>query len=650
MVTGIAPSAKYPVRLGRRLSIALALIVVIMLCAGAFSVHLGTRINQKNTAIDQQHVHTLAAAEIHASFQYLISEIRHIQATGRFERAPRVRDLQQGLARTIRAFMDFHRTEEQSSDEALEEPILDNLARLEADLGAVSERSAMVFGERKLLSPAEMEQLSDLMIRVMRNRAELSHFHSELVTRLSKESQRLDRLGVRTYLAFSVIAGLLVGLASFVLQRKIATPLARLSRAALEIADGNLGDRVPVTTRDDIGQLSHRFNVMADQLQARERELKVAEERLRTKLREMEALNQIGMQLLDRGGLSGQDALLGLIAERAREVLGVDASAICLATMEPESVLVHSISGPDEAFCARAGVVRRSAARDGGVQHTIADCPVLRPEFAGSHLTLPLRRGGETRGFLCVATREPRTLGADQIELLTAFSAHAAITIEQFRLDAEVQKLAAFEERGRIAREIHDGLAQTVGLLHLRIRQAQAKASREKFSPLDNDLEEMAMISGGAYEEVRNSVSGLRIPRTPDTGLAAALGGLLHLFSAQTRLLVKLKADGAETVQLSLETELQVVWIVREALNNVRKHAQVDRASVHVEHRDAVIRVCVEDRGRGFDSATIAANGLHFGLRSMQERAERCGGTLEIVSAPGRGTRVTTILPLEGRA
>jgi two-component system NarL family sensor kinase len=312
--------------------------------------------------------------------------------------------------------------------------------------------------------------------------------------------------------------------------------------------------------------------------------------------------------------------------------------------------LVHSISGPQEAFYAKAGVVRRLTACDGGVPHTIADCPVLRPEFAGSHFTLPLQRGGEPRGFLCVATREPRTFGAEQIALLTAFSAQATITIEQFRLDAEVQKLAAIEERERIAREIHDGLAQTVSLLHLRIRQAQAKASREQVSLLDNDLEEMALISDGAYEEVRNSISGLRIPRTPGQGLAAALGRLLHDFTAQTRLPVELKADGADTVRLSPETELQVVQIVREALHNVRKHAQVDRASVQVEHQDAVILVRVEDRGRGFDPATIAADGLPFGLRSMRERAERCGGTLEVVSAPGCGTRVTMILPLEGRA
>jgi two-component system, NarL family, nitrate/nitrite sensor histidine kinase NarX len=646
----MASSADYPVRLGRRLTVALAFIVLILLCAGTFSIHLGKQIHRINNAIDQQHTHALAAGGIHARLHHLVSEILYIQATGRLEQAPRVRDLRQGLAQAIRTFMDFHQTEEQSPDEALEEPILASLARLEADLGSLSERSATVFGEGKLLNQADIEQLSDLMTRVIRNGEELSRFHRDLVTRLSAESQRLDRLGVRTFLAFLVIAGLLVGLAAVFLRRKIATPLARLSRAALEIADGRFGDRVPVTTRDDIGRLSHSFNVMADQLQAREAELKAAEGRLRTKLRALETLNQIGMQLLDRGGLSGQDAILAGIAERAREVLGVDASAICLATMKPESVLVHSVSGPDEAFCARTGVVRCSAACQGGTQHTTAGCPVLRSEFVGSHFTLPLQRGGETRGFLCVGTREQRTLDVAEIELLTAFSAQAAIAIQQFRLDAEVQRLAAFEERERIAREIHDGLAQTVSLLHLRIRQAQAKASREGFSSLDNDLEEMAMISDGAYDEVRASVSDLRTPRTADQGLTAALRQLLHHFGLQSRLLVELKADSAEAVRLSPEPEAQVVGIVREALNNVRKHAQVDRATVQVERQDAAVRVRVEDRGRGFDPAMIATSGARFGLRSMKDRAERCGGTLEIVSAPGRGTCVTMVIPLEGRA
>ena len=95
-------------------------------------------------------------------------------------------------------------------------------------------------------------------------------------------------------------------------------------------------------------------------------------------------------------------------------------------------------------------------------------------------------------------------------------------------------------------------------------------------------------------------------------------------------------------------SEAQVIRIVQEALNNVRKHAQVDRARVCVECKEGWLCVSVHDEGRGFDPASFATpNGLHFGLRGMRERAGGLGGKLEIVTAPGQGTSVIVLLPPE---
>jgi signal transduction histidine kinase len=167
-------------------------------------------------------------------------------------------------------------------------------------------------------------------------------------------------------------------------------------------------------------------------------------------------------------------------------------------------------------------------------------------------------------------------------------------------------------------------------------------------TPIGNALEEMASISSTAYDEIRQSIYGLRTMVSASLGFVPTLTELLHEFSMQNQMLVKLEADGAETLRLSPASEPQVVRIVQEALNNVRKHAQVDRVRVHVERKEGWLCVSVRDDGRGFDPAKCATpNGLHFGLQGMRERAEGLGGKLEVVTAPGQGTCVMVQLPLE---
>jgi signal transduction histidine kinase len=247
-----------------------------------------------------------------------------------------------------------------------------------------------------------------------------------------------------------------------------------------------------------------------------------------------------------------------------------------------------------------------------------------------------------------VATREERIFSPDERGLLTALAAQAALTVEQSRLDAEVQRLAVLEERERLAREMHDGLAQAVSCLHLRIRQAQAAVPPEHFASIGSALEEMAAISGDMYEEIRRSISALRAMGSWDLGFVSALSVFLREFSAQRRLPVTLEADGVASIRLARDSESQVIRIVQEALNNVCKHARVDRARVRVECQDARLCVSVQDDGQGFDPAlTISPSALHFGLQGMQERAESLGGTLVIETAPGRGTRVVATVPLE---
>jgi two-component system nitrate/nitrite sensor histidine kinase NarX len=425
-------------------------------------------------------------------------------------------------------------------------------------------------------------------------------------------------------------------------------PLVRVANAAAGIAEGRLAGRVPVVRGDEIGHLSTAFNVMADRLQARERELRAAQAQLERKVRQLEILNQIGKEMLAFNGVNGPETILSSMVEKACELLGVEAAVICASASRSGELRVCSTSGPAEAFVDGKSEVLHAAACGQGAQQSFADCPVMRPERVRSRLAIPLKHGSEVSGVLCVGSFDERTFSAEERELATALASQAAITLEHSRLDAEVRRLAILDERARIARDIHDGLAQSVSLLHLKIRQAQELIPPGHTAPIGNALEEMAGISSTAYNEIRQSIYGMRTMVSASLGFVPTLTELLHEFSAQNDILVKLTVDGAEAVRLSPASEPQVIRIVQEAMNNVRKHAQVDRARVCVEIKDGWLSVSVQDEGRGFDPATFAApNGLHFGLQGMRERAEQLGGKLEIVTAPGQGTCVTVLLPPE---
>jgi len=191
----------------------------------------------------------------------------------------------------------------------------------------------------------------------------------------------------------------------------------------------------------------------------------------------------------------------------------------------------------------------------------------------------------------------------------------------RYPLHEEVREYAANEERRRIARDIRDGVARGVSLLHLKIPQAQSLIPPERSAPLTDLSREAVTLSAVAYEEIRRSILGLRTMVSRSLGLVPALTEFLHDFSVQSGIRVDLEVgEGAE---IHLPSTAQ----------------------------DGVVRMIIEDDGRGWEpKAVFAPDPTHVGLEIMRERAENLRGTLEIATAPWRGTRVTLTVPLERTA
>jgi nitrate/nitrite-specific signal transduction histidine kinase len=225
------------------------------------------------------------------------------------------------------------------------------------------------------------------------------------------------------------------------------------------------------------------------------------------------------------------------------------------------------------------------------------------------------------------------------------------LMLDQLRDNEErLRGMATLEERGRLAQELHDSLAQELAVLHIELIKAECSLPTIKTADARKMIRAMREIVDRAYEDVRESIFGLRATASDNFDLIRTFPEYLLKFSTLKGIPVDLVVGNPEDVQLAPHAEIQLVRIIHEALSNVSKHAQATRSIVKFERDGKFARITIEDNGRGFTADRGMDKNLHFGLQIMRERAEGVSGKLKIESAPGRGTKVMVYLPLEQRS
>ena len=152
-----------------------------------------------------------------------------------------------------------------------------------------------------------------------------------------------------------------------------------------------------------------------------------------------------------------------------------------------------------------------------------------------------------------------------------------------------------------------------------------------------------------AYEDIRQAMFGLRTMVSRGLGFIPTLTEYLHDFSELRKIPIDLRINNADAFRFSPPVEIQLIRIIHEALTNVFKHAQASHSAVKFEREGDATKITIEDDGKGFIPEQVMQKKLHFGLKTMRERAEAIGGKLAVESAPGKGTRVIVILPFKER-
>ncbi len=259
-------------------------------------------------------------------------------------------------------------------------------------------------------------------------------------------------------------------------------------------------------------------------------------------------------------------------------------------------------------------------------------------------------------GLVVVGSAVERTFGVDDVETLASLANQAAIAIENARLQDRLRDLAVVEERERIAREMHDGLAQVLGYVSTKSQAVEEYLATGRIEEARGQLGELSGAARSVYVDVREAILGLRSPIDPAIGLVGAVEAYARRFAEASKLAVVVDSSPAsQVVALAPEAQAQVFRIVQESLTNVRKHAAAGRAGVRIAVEDGALVIRVSDDGRGLAAqagspavtqAGSPADWPRYGLQAMRERAAAIGGSVEWSNRPGSGVEVRITVPV----
>ena len=292
----------------------------------------------------------------------------------------------------------------------------------------------------------------------------------------------------------------------------------------------------------------------------------------------------------------------------------------------------------------------RAGDLDGAANVNVVTCSRLRWLVDGTeglryHASIPLYAHGKQLGVMNVASPDWRELSPDDLRLLYTVGDLLSIAIERARLFERSVQFGAIEEHNRLAREIHDTLAQGLAAIALQLETADALLEAGTRPDMARQTVQQALgLTRTNLDEARRSVMDLRAAPLEGRSLGNALTALAEEWAGKIGLDLKLVLTG-ENHPLPMRIESGLYRIAQEVLTNVARHAQARELSVELVVTPDQARLVISDDGRGFDVDHIPKG--RYGLIGMNERARLLGGQLEVQSCPGEGTCIEVVISLE---
>jgi len=370
--------------------------------------------------------------------------------------------------------------------------------------------------------------------------------------------------------------------------------------------------------------------------------------RLARKTQSLDILYEVSTSLSQPGGL---EQLLDSFLDTFIELVDARAASVRLTTEDGHTRLIASRGlAPEVAERDRQMPAGRCpcgwAASQGGlrIQSGTAPCAALigRPMLerdCTEFVVVPVQYQDRILGVYNLFLDRPlEAMGEDIRDLLISVGRHLGLAIEKARLEGEARRLAIMEERNLIGNELHDSLAQSLIGMRLQLKLLSESLARKDFGAAQYEANRLRRAMTQANADLRSLLTDYRL-KIDDAGLVQTLANLVERFGRETGIAVYFQND-CRAFALTPVQEIQVFYIIQEALTNIRKHSGARNVRIMLNNEDDLYTVLIEDDGLGMAGSAEGMPGEHAGLEIMRERTERLQGQIVIESESGEGTRI----------
>ncbi|MDO4231297.1 MAG: type IV pili methyl-accepting chemotaxis transducer N-terminal domain-containing protein [Lautropia sp.] len=468
----------------------------------------------------------------------------------------------------------------------------------------------------------------------------------------------LLRLSQAVLIALAVIGTLAV---VYLLYRWIIRPVASLHGGILRMADRDFSVRLPVNSSDELGALAQGFNHMASQLQSLYEDLG---EHVRQKTAELERQNRHLSALYNMSVFLNQpidiDALCHGFIERVMKEFYADGGSI--RVLDPSGERLHIVVSvgfsealEDSEHCMRTDAcVCGEATRQGTVvirdfreMKRLEGIGCVREGFRGLSV-FQIMTPDALLGSYSLHFKTRTQIPEREVQVLEMLGQHLGAALDNRRLSVKARELAVAEERNLVAQGLHDSLAQGLNFLNLQTQMLGSAVQKRDWKEVSDIVPLLKTGVTESYQDVRELLQNFRT-RLGGESLRKAVEETIARFRRQSAVQVSLRVNDRDGAPLHPEQQLQVLFILQEALSNIRKHANASLVVVRIDN-DRDFEMSIRDDGKGYDPEAVAGAGeSHVGISIMQERAARLRGRLQLVSAPGQGTEVSLFLSQQDR-
>jgi len=436
----------------------------------------------------------------------------------------------------------------------------------------------------------------------------------------------------------------------------VVRPVRALTEAARRVASGDFKVNVPVSGKDEIGQLGVSFGAMT-------RQLGVAREELVSRNKELSSLNSIAATV---GQSLNIDEVLAKSLARVAELTGSIGGCVFLVHGENRELKIHASLGPAARIfdCHRMSVFpactcnQATRIRQTLLVDDVSQCPALgewtsTQEHLEEFVAVPLRSKEHCVGLMNLCFGADRIFTEQDFRLLDAVGNYVGLAVDNALLYQEAKQKerlrgqllnsvisAQEEERKRLARELHDEFGQTLTGVIMAVDSVK-DAVPAQHGALNDALTRTRSVTLRALQDLRKIIRGLRSAVLDELGLVAAVRSYAEEHLESAGIAMVFQAEGM-THRLPSTVETALFRIAQEAVNNAIRHSGASTTTIVLRAEKNKAMLSVQDDGKGFDTEEFFARGSEasLGILGMRERVALLGGTFSVVSGRGLGTRI----------